>query len=119
MKFRMSRQLQKSEARIASQADRGVDRQAAEPARRRFATLSGAASDAKQEALWAKLIAERPDTLSEIATFIQGARRRIAGGGRGAPERDPTTPEISPVRAHAVHRPLGWDGRADRARTPP
>jgi hypothetical protein len=85
MKFRMSRQLQKSEARIASQADRGVDRQAAEPARRRFATLSGAASaasaasDAKQEALWAKLIAERPDTLSEIAMFIQGARRRIAG----------------------------------------
>jgi len=79
MKFRMSRQLQKSEARIASQADRGVDRQAPEPARRRFATLSGAASDAKQEALWAKLIAERPDTLSEIAMFIQGARRRIAG----------------------------------------
>jgi len=73
MKFRMSRLLRRSEARIESQADRG----ARKLARRRFVTLSDAGSDAKQDALWATLMAERPDMLSNVVTFIQGARRRI------------------------------------------
>jgi len=73
MKFRMSRLLRRSEARIEGQADRG----ARKLARRRFVTLSDAGSDAKQDALWATLMAERPDMLSNVLTFIQGARRRI------------------------------------------
>ena len=88
MKFRMSRQLQNSQARIASQADREVDRQAAEPGRRRFAALSDGASDARQEALWARLIAERPNALSEIATFIDGASRGIAGARPSSPRAE-------------------------------
>jgi len=73
MKSRMSRLLRGSEARIPSQADRG----ARKLARRRFVTLSDAGSDAKQNALWAQLMAERPDMLSNVVSFIQGARRRI------------------------------------------
>jgi hypothetical protein len=73
MKFRMSRLLRGSEARIESRADRG----ARKLARRRFVTLSDADSDAKQNALWAQLMAERPDVLSHVVSFIQGARRRI------------------------------------------
>ena len=72
MKSRMSRLLRGSEARIPSQADRG----ARKLARRRFVTLSD--SDAKQNALWAQLMAERPDILGDIVTFVQGARRQIA-----------------------------------------
>ena len=49
-----------------------------EPARRRFAALSDAPSAGKQEALWAKLVAERPDMLGDIVTFVRGARRQIA-----------------------------------------
>jgi len=43
----------------------------------RFVTLSDAGSDAKQDALWAQLMAERPDMLSNVVSFILGARRRI------------------------------------------
>jgi hypothetical protein len=39
--------------------------------------LSDAGPDGKQEALWAKLMGERPDVLSNIVTFIQGTRCRI------------------------------------------
>ena len=73
MKFRMSRLLRRSEAWIEGQADRG----ARKLSRRRFVTLSDAGSDAKQNALWAQLMAERPDMLSNVVSFIQGARRRI------------------------------------------
>lgn len=85
MKVRMRQDLQRSAAPLGSQAtDRAVERRAAEPAvcRRRFAALddtgAGGNRDSRQEALWAKCMAERPDIISEIATFIQEARLRIA-----------------------------------------
>jgi hypothetical protein len=77
MKFRRSRRLQASQLRIGSQ-DRAAERHAAEPARRRFAALSDAGSTDRQEALWAKFMAERPDMLTDIVTFLQGARLRLA-----------------------------------------
>jgi hypothetical protein len=40
--------------------------------------VSDAGADGRQEALWAKLEAERPDMLGDIVTFVQGARRQIA-----------------------------------------
>jgi hypothetical protein len=75
--FRMRQPFQGSLARIASHADRGVA-QATQPMRRRFAALSDAGPAGRQEALWAKLLAERPDALSDIMTFVRGARHGIA-----------------------------------------
>jgi hypothetical protein len=40
--------------------------------------LSDAPSAGRQEALWATLVAERPDMLCDIVTFVRGARRQIA-----------------------------------------
>jgi len=77
LRVRMRRPLLGSEARIGRQADRGIERHAREPARRRFAALSDAGPDGRQQALWAKLMGERPDMLSNIVTFIQRTRRRI------------------------------------------
>jgi hypothetical protein len=73
----MRRLLQGSEARIGRQADRSDERRAPNAERRRFAALNDAGSDARQEALWASLMGERPDMLSNIVTFVQGTRRRI------------------------------------------
>jgi hypothetical protein len=85
----MRRVVQGSQARIGSPADRDGGRRAEKPAWRRFAALSDANSDSKQEALWAKLMAERPDMLSEIVTFIQGARLRITETPRPSRRVDP------------------------------
>jgi len=54
--------------------------------------LSDAGSDARQEALWARLMGERPDMLSNIVSFVQGTRRRIveAPSRRAAVRSDET-----------------------------
>jgi len=88
----MRRLWQGSEARIGRQADCGGEGHATNPARRRFAALSDAGSDARQEALWARLMGERPDMLSNIVSFVQGTRRRIveAPSRRAAVRSDET-----------------------------
>lgn len=84
MKFPMRPLLRRFESRLRIQAaDRGGERlaRALAASRLRFAALDNAgahdAQGAKQGALWAACVAERPDIVSDIAIFIQEARLRV------------------------------------------
>jgi hypothetical protein len=73
----MNQPAQRSGARIG-RPDRGTAWRAGEPGRRRFTALGDAPAAGRQEALWAQLVAERPDVLGDVVTFVQGATRQFA-----------------------------------------
>jgi hypothetical protein len=87
--------LRRFEFRLRTQAsDRGGERlaRALAASRRRFAALDNAgahdAQGAKQRALWAACLVERPDIISDIATFLQEARLRVTDSPRAKARSD-------------------------------
>ena len=95
MKFPMRPLLRRSQSRLRTEAtDRGGERlaRALATSRLRFAALDNAgahdAHGAKQGALWAACLVERPDIMSDIAAFIQDARLRVTDSPRAKARSD-------------------------------
>ncbi|HEY2134399.1 MAG TPA: hypothetical protein VGH49_00835 [Xanthobacteraceae bacterium] len=68
-------------------ADRQTERLIAElvASRRRLVAGDGARQAARQETLWAELMAKRPGIMAELVTMVDEARLRLAGSA--APPR--------------------------------